>query len=129
MSPEPQTAALRAVAAASLLLALAGCSVFKTNEETQAVINQRVVGTPVGAFFDRYGPAKRREQQADGTIEFAWISAITATPNSGYYGLDDRTCTLRLIAGKDGKIHTATILQDMPGRSSISRCMEMFKAA
>jgi len=51
------------------------------------------------------------------------------TQMSGYYGLDDRTCTLRLIAGKDGKIHTATILQDMPGRSSNSRCMEMFKAA
>jgi len=129
LSPEPQTAALRAVAAASLLLALAGCSVFKTNEETQAVINQRVVGTPVGAFFDRYGPAKRREQQADGTIEFAWISAITATPNSGYYGLDDRTCSLKIISGKDGKVITASIIQDMPGRTSTSRCLEIFRPA
>jgi hypothetical protein len=118
---------VRAAAAVSLLLALAGCGVFKTNEEAQAVINQRVVGTQVGAFFDRYGAAKRREQQADGTIEFAWISAITATPNSGYYGLDDRTCSLKIISGKDGKVIAASIIQDMPGRTSTSRCLEIFK--
>ena len=50
-------------------------------------------------------------------------------PTRAIYGLDDRTCTLRLVAGKDGKILTATILQDMPGRTSTSRCLEMFKAA
>ena len=129
MSPEFQSAALRAAAAVSLLVALAGCSVFKTDEETQAVVNQRVVGLPVGAFFDRYGPAKRREQQADGTTEYAWISAIGATPNSGYYGLDDRTCSLRIVAAKDGRIVTASIIEDMPGRTSTSRCLELFKAA
>ena len=127
MRPESPTAAPRAAAAAALFAALAGCSVFKTNEEAQVVINQRVVGTPVGAFFDRYGNAKRREQQVDGTIEYAWISAITATPNSGYYGLDDRTCSLKIISGKDGRIITASILQDMPGRTSTSRCLEVFK--
>ena len=127
MSPEFQSATVRTAAAATLLAAVAGCSVFKTNEEAQAVINQRVVGSPAGAFFDRYGAAKRREQQADGTIEYAWISAITATPNSGYYGLDDRTCSLKIISGKDGRIITASILQDMPGRTSTSRCLEVFK--
>ena len=55
MSPEFQTAALRAAATLSLLLAIAGCSIFKTNEEAQAAINQRVVGMQVGDFFDRYG--------------------------------------------------------------------------
>ena len=127
MSPEFQSATVRTAAAATLLAAVAGCSVFKTNEEAQAVINQRVVGSPAGAFFDRYGAAKRREQQADGTIEYAWISAITATPNSGYYGLDDRTCSLKIISGKDGRIISASILQDMPGRTSTSRCLEVFK--
>ena len=50
-------------------------------------------------------------------------------PNSGFYGLDDSTCTLKLVAGKNGKIVTATILQDMPGRTSTSRCLEVFKTA
>ena len=129
MSPEFQTAAPRAAAAAALLLAVAGCSVFKTNEEAQAVINQRVIGMPVGDFFDRYGRPKLREAQADGTTEYAWISAITATPNSGYYGLDDRTCSMKIIADKDWRIVTASIVQDMPGRTTTSRCLELFKPA
>jgi hypothetical protein len=129
LSPEFQTAATRAAAAAALLLAVAGCSVFKTNEEAQAVINQRVVGMPVGDFFDRYGRPKLREAQADGTTEYAWISAIAATPNSGYYGLDDRTCSMKIIAAKDGRIVTASIVQDMPGRTTTSRCLELFKPA
>ena len=129
MSPEFQTAAPRAAAAAALLLAVAGCSVFKTNEEAQAVINQRVIGMPVGDFFDRYGRPKLREAQADGTTEYAWVSAITATPNSGYYGLDDRTCSMKIIAAKDGRIVTASIVQDMPGRTTTSRCLELFKPA
>lgn len=128
MNPQSPTAALRAAALVSLLLAAAGCSVFKTNEEAQAVINQRVVGTPVGDFFDRYGRWKVREPQPDGTVEYSWISEIMArAPHSGYYGLDDRTCTMKIIAGKDGRIITASILQDTPGRTSTSRCLEMFK--
>lgn len=129
MSPQFQTAAVRGAAALSLLLAMAGCSVFKNNEEAQAVLSQRVVGTQVGAFFERYGRWKIRDQQADGTTDYDWISAITTTPNSGYYGLDDRTCTLHIVAAKDGRIVSATILQDMPGRTSTSRCMELFKPA
>ena len=125
--PESPTAALRAAALAALLLAAAGCGVFKTNEAAQAVIDQRVVGMQAGDFFDRYGRAKIRDPQSDGSIEYQWISPLGETRYSGYYGVDDRTRTLRLIAGKDGKILTATILQDMPGVTSTSRCMEMFK--
>jgi hypothetical protein len=126
--PESPTAALRAAAIVALLLGAAGCSVFKTNEEAQAAINQRVVGMQAGDFFDRFGRAKIRDPQSDGTIEYQWISPMGETRNSGYYGLDDRTCTLRIVAGKDGKIQSAIILQDMPGRTSTSRCLEMFKA-
>ena len=130
MSPEFQTAAPRAAAAAALLLAVAGCSVFKTNEEAQAVINQRVIGMPVGDFFDRYGRPKLREAQADGTTEYAWVSAIEARPpNAGWYGQDDRYCELKLVAAKDGRIVTASIVQDMPGRTTTSRCLELFKPA
>ena len=123
------TAALGAAALVAPLLALPGCSVFKTNEEAQSTINQRVVGMPAGDFFDRFGRAKIRDPQPDGSIEYRWVSPIGETRNSGYYGLDDRTCTLRIVAGKDGRIQSATILQDMPGRTSTSRCLEMFKAA
>ena len=129
LSPHFSTAALRAAALLSLLLACAGCSVLKTNEEAQTVINQRVIGMPVGDFFDRYGRAKLREPQPDGSVEYSWISEITEkAPHAGWYGLDDRTCTMKIIAGKDGKITLANILQDTPGRTSTSRCLEMFKA-
>ena len=128
MSPEFQTAALRAAAILSLLLAMAGCSVFKTNEEAQALINQRVIGMPVGDFFDRYGSWKRREPQLDGSRRvLLGLGHHGQGPQLGLLRLDDRTCTVKLVAGKDGKIATATILQDMPGRTSTSRCLEVFK--
>ena len=131
LGPEFQTAALRAAAIVSLLLAVAGCSVFKTNEAAQAAINQRVVGMSVGDFFDRYGSWNRRDPQLDGTVEYAWVSAITdKPPNAGLYGgLDDRTCSLKVVAGRNGKIVTATIVSDGPGRTSNSRCTEVFKGA
>jgi hypothetical protein len=128
LSPEFPTAASRAAATLSLLLAIAGCSVFKTNEEGQAALNQRVVGMSVGDFFERYGSWKTRQVQPDGAVEYAWISAIGPTTNSGYYGLDDRTCSVRIIADKNGRILTASIVEDMPGRTTTSRCTEIFKA-
>ncbi len=125
MSPESKTAAARA-AALLLLLSCAGCAMFKNRDEAQAVIDQRVVGMPVGDFFQQYGPAKNRAELADGATDFAWVSPIGPTPNAGYYGLDDRTCTLRIVSARNGRITVATIVQDMPGRTSTSRCGEMF---
>ena len=129
MIPQSPTAALRSAAIAALLLAVAGCNVFKNNDETQAVVSQRAVGMQVGDFFDRYGRPKVREPQADGSFEYLWLSVIGETPNRGWDGLDDKICTLRLIVAKDGKILTALVLKDTPGRSSMSRCVEIFKAA
>ncbi|MCE9657305.1 MAG: hypothetical protein K8R60_02020 [Burkholderiales bacterium] len=129
MSPECKTAAARAAATLLLMFGIAGCSVFKNNEEAQTVINQRVVGMAAGDFFQRYGVWGTRREQVDGTIEYGWVSAVGATTNSGYYGLDDRTCTMKIIAAKDGRIIVANILQDMPGRTTTSRCGELFKAA
>ena len=129
MRPESPTAAPRAAAAAALFAALAGCSVFKTNEEAQAAINQRVVGMSVGDFIERYGSWKARQVQPDGAVEYAWISATTTDPYKGFYGLDDRTCSMRLIADKNGRILSATIVDDMPGRTTTSRCLELFKPA
>ena len=127
LSPECKTAA-RAAASLLLLCTLAGCGLFKTNETTQAVISQRLVGMPVGDFFQQYGPWKIRNELVDGTIDYSWVSAIGATPNSGYYGLDDRTCTLHIVAARNGRIAVADVLQDNVGRTSTSRCVEMFTA-
>ena len=111
-----------------LLASLAACGIFKNNQEAQAVINQRVTGMPAGDFFDQFGPWRTRSEQADGSVAYSWISALGPTPNSGYLGLDERTCTLRIVAAKNGKIATADIVLDNPGRVSTSRCGEMFKA-
>ena len=63
-------------------------------------------------------------------VEYAWVSAITErAPNSGFYGLDDRTCWVKVVAGRNGKIVAATIVEDMPGRTSTSRCLEVFEEA
>jgi hypothetical protein len=130
LSPESPTAAARAAATLllPLLCGIAGCSLFKNNVEAQAMIEQRVVGMPAGDFFDRYGPWTTRREMPDGSTEYGWVSAIGATPNSGFYGMDDRTCTLKVVAAKNGRLTVATILQDMPGRTTTSRCAEVFKA-
>jgi hypothetical protein len=129
LSPECKTAAARAAATLLLLGAIAGCSILKNNVEAQALVDQRVVGMQVGDFFERYGRWSSRSEQADGSAEYGWVSAISATVSAGVYGPDERTCTLRIVAAKNGRITLANILQDMPGRTSTSRCTEVFKAA
>jgi hypothetical protein len=119
----------RRIAACLVLLgAVAGCGLFKSNEEAQATINQRVTGMAAGDFFQQFGTWRTRSEQPDGSTEYAWVSAAGPTPSSGFYGLDERTCTLRVSAGKNGRIVSADIVLDNPGRVSTSRCGEIFKA-
>ena len=130
LRPESQSAALRGAALLSLLLTIAGCSVFKNSEEAQAVVTQRLVGMHAIDFFDRYGRATQREPQLDGSVEYAWVSPITdKAPHGGWYGIDDRTCTLKVVAGRNGRISAATIVLDNPGRTTTSRCLELFREA
>ena len=110
-----------------LLSGLAACSVFKNNEEAQAIVNQRVVGMPAGDFFQTYGAARTRSEQLDGSTSYEWISA-TGKVAAGPGWLDERTCTLRIVADKRGRVATAEVVLDNPGRTSTSRCGEMFKA-
>jgi hypothetical protein len=117
----------RALALASILVALGGCELLKHNEEAQAVINGRVIGMPAGAFFDRYGPADVRSSTADGGMAYQWSSGVGYAP-AGPAGLDDRACKLRLSADKGGRISAALILYDPPGLKSTSRCAEIFAA-
>ena len=114
-------------AAAALLIALTGCSVFKSNEEAQAIINERVVGMPAGDFFQRYGTWKKRSERANGAADYNWESAVGYAP-SGPLGQDDRICRLHIAVNRAGRIESAVIANDNPGSVSTSRCGEMFKA-
>ena len=128
MIPERIPAFARAAAALPLLVALAGCgSLFKKDEEVQTVVNNRVIGMSAGDFFDQFGLWRQRTELLDGTTEFSWTSATASRTAAGYVSLDDRTCTLRLVAAKSGKIISADVIYDNQGRVSTSRCGELFR--
>jgi len=118
---------LRALAAAALLVALGGCELFKHNEEASVIVNNRVVGKPVGEFFDRYGRATARTEVSDNTSIYNWISDVGMT-RPGPEGQDERVCKLRLTVDKGGKVSAVEILYDAQGVHSRSRCGELFAA-
>lgn len=65
------------IACATLAVsAIAGCEVFKHNEEAMTVINRRAVGMPVGEFFDRFGRPGKRVELPDGSAIYDWISSV-----------------------------------------------------
>lgn len=112
---------------ACLLLApLSGCEIFKKSEVVQQTVSQRVVGMQIGAFFDRFGPPFKRTEQEDRSTVYLWISAVGPVA-AGQLGEDDRTCTLRIVAGPTGKIVNADVAVDNPGRVSASRCGEIMR--
>ena len=118
---------LRAVAAASFLVAVAGCGLLGHNEEALAIVNGRVLGKPAGDFFDRYGRASSRiEAGADATV-YDWMSDFGQAP-PGPAGRDERVCKLRLTVDKGGKVSAVQILYDAQGTKSASRCGEIFAA-
>ena len=125
MTPLP--AFLRRLVAAALLIAVGGCELFKHNEEAQAIVNQRVLGKPVGEFFDRYGRATARTEVGDNTAIYNWISDRGMT-RPGPEGQDERVCRLRLTVDKAGKVSDVQILYDAQGVKSRSRCGEIFRA-
>ena len=125
MSPLP--ASLRPLVAAALLVAVGGCELFKDNEEVQATVNQRVLGKPVGEFFDRYGRATARTEIGDSTSIYNWVSDRGMT-RPGPEGQDERICRLRLTVDKAGRISDVQILYDAQGTKSASRCGEIFAA-
>jgi hypothetical protein len=118
----------RASTALLLLASLAACgTLFKKDEAVQGVVNSRVIGMSAGEFFDQFGVWRQRTELLDGTTEFSWTSAIASRTAAGYVSLDDRTCTLRIIVAKSGKITSADVVFDNQGRVSTSRCAELFR--
>ena len=110
-----------------VLAAATGCSVFKSNEEVQAILTQRTAGMQAGDFFQRYGTCRKRAERANGSVDYDWESAVGFAP-AGPLGQDDRVCKLRIVADRAGRIESAVIANDNPGSVSTSRCGEMFKA-
>jgi hypothetical protein len=115
----------RAGAALLFLAALAGCEVFKRNEEAMAIVNARVIGMPVGEFIDRYGRPERRSELPDGTLELLWTAAVDPRQR-GWQDDDEHICKLRLSTDKRLRISSVQILYDAQGKKSISRCGEVF---
>lgn len=109
------------------LCSIAACSAFKTEEDTQVVVNRRLAGMSIGEFFDTFGPARTRSEQLDGTTAYFWMSRTGAVP-TGFAPLDDAVCTLRVFADKRGKIANAEIVLDDPGQGTSSRCGTLFQA-
>jgi hypothetical protein len=109
-----------------LAAGVAACGIFKNDEETQALVSHRLVGMPVGQFFDTFGPARTRSELPDGTAAYFWMSAIGAV-TTGAAVLDDAVCTLKIFADKQGKIVSAEILLDDPGPTTTSRCVTVFR--
>ena len=126
MTPLP--AFLRRLVAAALLIAVGGCELFKTNQDVQVIVNQRVLGKPAGDFFDRYGRATARTEVGDHTAIYNWISD-RGTTRPGPEGQDERVCRLRLTVDKAGKVSDVQILYDAQGVKSRSRCGEIFAAS
>ena len=120
---------LRHSLAAAAVLAcalLSGCEIFKNNEETNLIVNNRALGMPAGEFFDRYGRPQRREETSNGAIEYIWVSAVSST--QGRADVDDQLCGLRLSADNRGRITAAQVMYDGPGKNRVSRCAEIFAA-
>jgi phosphotransferase system IIB component len=118
---------VRPLVAAALVVALAGCELFKDNQEVQVIVNKRTVGKPVGEFFDRYGRATASTEIGNSTSIYNWISDRGMT-RPGPEGQDERVCRLRLTVDKTGKISDVQILYDAQGTKSSSRCGEIFAA-
>ncbi|HEX2539719.1 MAG TPA: hypothetical protein VHM00_01415 [Caldimonas sp.] len=118
---------LPALAGAALVVAaLAGCGTFKNNEESQAVVSKRVVGMAAGDFFQEFGRYRSRTENPDGSALYRWESDMgRALP--GPFGPDERVCRMNVFADKRGRIESVTILLDDLGRTSSSRCSELFR--
>jgi len=118
-----------AVTTAVVAAALVGCgsgSPFKNNDEAQALIGKRIVGMQAGDFFQTFGRPRSRTEQPDGSALYLWESAVGSTP-PGPFGEDERICRLRVMADKRGRIEGASVLADFQGRTSTSRCSELFR--
>ena len=119
-------AAAAALAPAVLAVALAGCSLIQTREEASDVVSRRAVGMRAGEFFDAFGPARSKVEAPDGAAVYRWESTVGSVP-PGVESLDERVCKLTVSVDKGGRVTAAEIARDTQGRTSASRCGEIFR--
>ncbi|NUZ06934.1 hypothetical protein [Piscinibacter koreensis] len=124
MSIDPVSTLARG-ASAALVFGLAACGSIRSNEDAQAVVTRELVGMPIGEFIERYGAPAARSEAPDGSLSFNWESRVGSAP-AGPMNLDDRVCKLFITGNRAGRIVTAKIRNDTVGRTSASRCGEMF---
>ncbi|MEO8080968.1 MAG: hypothetical protein ABI641_10580, partial [Caldimonas sp.] len=110
-----------------LVCALSGCELLKKNAEAQLLVDRRAIGLSVGSFFDQFGRPRARTEMLNASTAYAWESTVGAA-RPGLDSLDQRVCQLRIVADKKGTITTADIVHDSIGRTSNSRCSEIFAA-
>ena len=115
-----------AIGLAVLATALVGCEVIKTKEEGSDIVSRRAVGMRAGEFFDTFGPARGKVQALDGTTVYRWESTVGATA-PGVQSLDERVCKLVVTVDKGGRVTATEVARDTQGRSSASRCGEIFR--
>jgi hypothetical protein len=109
---------------------LAGCNaILHVNaENAQGIVDQRLVGMRLGDFVSRYGAPRARQEARDGAVSFDW-DADFAYVGPGPRGTEERICRLRVSADRNGRIVSAPILRDGPGKRHLSRCAEVFEPA
>ncbi len=120
-------AATGAVALLLVLAGSAGCELIKKDEAVQSIVSRRAVGMPIGAFFDEFGRPRSRAELLDGTVRYGWESSV-GSARAGPDSLDQRICQLQIVADAKGRITSADVVHDSPGRVSTSRCGEIFAA-
>ncbi|HUP09234.1 MAG TPA: hypothetical protein VMU47_18895 [Caldimonas sp.] len=87
-------------------------------------MNAKLIGIPVGDFFERHGRPISRLERSDGTLAFDWAGGDTRVA-AGPYGPEDKICRLLITADKNGRIVSAEIIRDAQGERSLSRCVEL----
>jgi hypothetical protein len=106
---------------------LTACGIFgQTDQGTQTIIDQRLIGMPMGEFIDSFGVPRNRSQQLDGTTTYYWASK-GAGASTGFAPLDDASCSLTIVADTRGRIISAQVILDDPGPNTSSLCEALFK--
>lgn len=113
-----------------LALCLAGCQAILhvNDEDAQAIVDKRFVGTLVGDFFQRYGKPLSRVEARDGTMAFKWVSGSPKV-GAGPYGPEEQLCWLQISTDRNGRIAVAAITRDGKGQRHLSLCAELFEAS
>lgn len=116
-----------AFAIVATALALGACSVLSNpDRDAQGIVNRKLIGMNLGDFVDRYGGARVRDENADGSVSFLWQSKLKQVA-PGVLSPDDNLCRVRVVADRGGHIVSSQIASDTIGEKSTSECADLFR--